>query len=70
MKARQAALRHVVGAAFPIEPPSDEGEPPFLRQKGEIPDADDGVLEMGRDDREVFRVKGDKSQEIHGFSTG
>ena len=66
MQARETAARRLVRPRLPVEAPGNEREAPLLRQEGEIADANDRILQMRRDDREVFRIEGDELQEVHG----
>ena len=38
-----------------------------LGRKYDVADPQDGVLQMGRDDGEIFRIEGDEFQEVHGL---
>jgi hypothetical protein len=52
--------------ALPVEPARHKGELTLAGQKGEIADANDGVLKVRRDDREVFVVQSGEPQKLHG----
>jgi hypothetical protein len=51
---------------LPVEAAGLNHEAAFLGQIDDVAHPQQGVLQMGRDDREIVRVEGDKSEEIHG----
>ena len=57
--------RLLVQAAFPVEAPRAERETVLMRQVRQIADLDDCVLQMGRDDGEIFLVQRDEPQRFH-----
>src|SRR5215475_11419299 len=54
--------------AFPVETIEPDNKTPFFRPPMHIGNLDDGVLQVGRSDLEIFLVKDHEFQRVHGVS--
>ena len=66
MHAGQPPLGRLIEAGLPIEPTDLDGEPALLGQENDIAYPQNSVLQMGRDDGQIFRIEGDEFEEVHG----
>jgi hypothetical protein len=66
VQSRETTPGWLARVRLPIETARDDGKAPLFAKVGKVAHADDRVLEVGRDDGEVFLVESDEAQQIHG----
>jgi hypothetical protein len=72
LEPQRGAAALIVGlpglSAFPIEPRQPDHQPLLGGPPADVPDANNGILQMGRHDLEIIGVERDELEELHPFS--